>query len=80
MEEAGVLMALPDAGCGGGEAGLLMARRWLWGGRLGFSWQSQMLVVRGRGEGSHGNFTRWLCGVEADVLMAVPDAGFGGRG
>ena len=63
-EEAEVLKAVPDAGCVG---------------RLGFSWQSQTLVVRGRDVGSHGSPRRWLWGGgEARVLMAVPDAGYWG--
>ena len=75
-----VLMAVTEAGCGGKEEG--------------FSWQSQMLVVRGRGVGSHGTPRRWfggerrgfswqseslVVGGQAVELMAVPDAGSEGE-
>ena len=46
--EAGVLMPVTDAGCRGGETE--------------FSWQSQTLVVGGRGRGSHGIPRHCLCG------------------
>ena len=49
-EDAGVLMAVPDDGCGGGK-------------RQGFPWQSKTLVVGGRCIGSHGSPRHWLwCG------------------
>ena len=53
-------------------------RDWLWRLEAAFSWQSQKLVVGSRGGGSHCTPTCWLCGGEATVLMAVPDAGCGG--
>ena len=73
-------MAVPIAGCGG---------------KRGFSWQSQMLVVWftdgcshgsprgwlwGRiGGGSHGSPRRILCLGEAEFLMTVPDPSCGRR-
>ena len=45
---------------------------------MGVSWQSQTLVVDGRGGGSYGSSNRFLAGCEAGVLMAVSDAGCGG--
>ena len=55
---------------------------WFWAVRWGLSWQSQTLVVDGRGGGSHGspNPLLWV-GCDSGVLMAVSDAGSGmGRG
>ena len=47
------------------------------GERRGFSWQSNTLVVGGRGGGLHGSPRRWLWMGEVEVLMAVPDASCG---
>ena len=49
--EVGVLMAVSDAGFGGGREGGFHGRPigWLFGGLGGMSWQSEMLVVYGRG-------------------------------
>ena len=67
-------MAVPDAGCGGIGGGSHGSRRhWLWRG-----WQSQMLVVKGRGSCSHGSHRHWLGG-RLGVLMAVSDGGCGGE-
>ena len=56
--EVGVLMAVTDAGCGGrGSVLMAVPDRGCEGVRLGFSWQSQTLVVGWRG----------------GVLLAVPE-------
>ena len=78
--DSGVLMAVSDAGSGigRGEGSPGSFTRWLLGTvRLGFSWHSQTLVGGGRDHVSHGSLRRWLFVGEAEILMAVPDAGCG---
>ena len=77
----GVLMAVPDAGCGGRrEAGVLniSPRHICVEERRGFSWQSQTLFLWRRGGGSNG-ISDARFGLEAAVLMVVPEAGCGGE-
>ena len=74
-----VLMAVPDAGGGRGAGSHGNPRRWLWvGKRQRFSWQSQTLVVMGRGGVLMAVPDAGCGGAEGGVLMAVKDAGCGG--
>ena len=72
-------MAVSDAGCGCGEAGVLIAVSdagcGLEGG--GLSWQSHTLVVGGIVGLTHGSLRCWLWMGEVGVLMVVPDTGCG---
>ena len=65
-------MAVPHAGCRGGEAVVFKA-----GPDAGCEneRQSQTLVVDGRGRGSHGSPRRWLWAGESVLLMAIEDTG-----